>query len=263
MELTRTTRGDEKPQLSEKFDLLNEPLHIERIDFWHNQSETLPETDQQFDYPVTAFNISQDAEHKTSLIDIDSQQQPLTGFTLKTVTPNFNRSADLQVPQQHGSESRMQTIGSAKLEALHFQDINREHTTISFPEQRQSHYRIVIHNQDNPPLDISAVNGIGSGYQLLFLPQPGKNYQLRYGAEKAKSPNYDTQPIQELLRRGYQSAPATLGPETVIAPMEEQKLDFAKLLNSKLFLGIAIGLMVLVLGWSLYRVGKRVGDLPK
>lgn len=262
LELTRTIRGDEKPQLSEKLELLNEPLHIDRIEFWHNQIETLQETEQPFDYPVAAFNISQDAEHKTSSIDIDTQNQPLTGFTLKTATASFSRNAVVQIPEQHRGKIRMQTIGTGTLEALHFQDINREQTLISFSEQRQPHYRIVIHNQDNPPLEISNVVGTGHGYQLLFLPQPGKNYHLQYGSDKAEPPRYDTAPIQELLRRGYQSIAANLSPETAMAPIED-KFDFVKLLNSKLFLGLAIGLMVVVLGWSLYRTGKRVGDWPK
>lgn len=261
LELTRTLRGAEEQQRSEKVDLYNEPLHIERIDFWHNQSETLPEAEQQFDYPVAAFKISQDAEHKTSLIDIDTQRQPLTGFKLQTVTANFNRNAEVQIPLQHGIETRMQSIGSATLEALHFQDINHEQSTVSFPEQRQPHYRIVIHDQDNPPLEIASVSGVGNGYQLLFLPQPGKSYQLHYGSDKAEPPHYDTAPIQELLRRGYQSTAAALGPEATLSV--EDMLDFSNWLNSKLFLGVAIGLMVLVLAWSLYRVSKRLGELPE
>lgn len=262
LKLTRTLREGEEQQRSEKLDLHSEPLHIERIDFWHKQSETQAETEQHFDYPVAAFKISNDAEHKVSMIDIDSQRQPLTGFTLQTGTPNFSRYAEVQIPVQHGIETRIQTIGNATLEALHFQDINREQTTVTFPEQRQSRYRIVIHNQDNPPLDILSVGGTGHGYQLLFLPQAGKNYRLQYSADEAEPPRYDYEPIQELLRRGYPITLATLSPETAVAVVEE-RLDWAKLLNSRFFLGVAIGLMVLALAWSLYRVSKRVGQLPK
>lgn len=261
LELTRTMQGAEELQRNEKTELHNEPLHIEHIEFWHKHAETLPEAEQRFDYPVTAAKISQDAEHKTTLIDIDTGRQPLTGFTLKTASPNFSRRAEVQIPLRQGIESRWQTIGGATLEALHFQDINREQTGVTFPEQRQPQYRIVIRNQDNPPLEIDSVTGNGPGYQLLFLPQAGQNYQLRYGSDKAEAPYYDTAPIRELLRRGYQSTAAGLGPETAAAPAED-KLDFGELLNSKWFLGLAIGLMVIVLGWSLYRVGKRVGNLP-
>lgn len=262
LELTRTLHGGEEGQRSEKQELRNEPLHIERIDFWHNVAETLPEAEQAFDYPLAGFRISEDAEHKTSLIDIDAGRQPLTGFRLTSATPNFSRYAEVQIALQQGVETRMQTIGSATLEALHYQDINREQAMVSFQEQRRDHYRIVVHNQDNPPLEVSAVIGTGLGYHLLFLPQPGQSYQLRYGADKADMPRYDTAPIRELLRRGYQSTDAGLGPETA-ATAAEHGLDLGRLLNGRWFLGLAIGLMVVVLGWSLYRVGKRVGDLPK
>ncbi|MDD1620125.1 MAG: DUF3999 family protein, partial [Methylococcaceae bacterium] len=262
LELTRTLHGEEELQRSEKTELHDEPLHIERIDFWHKHSETLPEAEQRFDYPVTVAKIGQDAEHKTTLIDIETRRQPLTGFTLKTTMPNFSRQAEVKIPFQQGMETRMQTLGGATLEALHFQDINRDQTSVTFPEQRQPKYQIVIRNQDNPPLEIDTVIGNGPGYRLLFLPQAGQSYQLRYGSDKAEPPRYDIAPIQELLRRGYQSTTAELGPETAVAT-GEHKPDFGELLNSKWFLGGAIGLMVLVLGWSLYRIGKRVEDLPK
>lgn len=260
--LTRTLHDGEERQRSEKIDLRSEPLHIDRIEFWHKQAETLPEAEQIFDYPVAGFRISQDAEHKLSLIDIDSRRQPLTGFRLTSATPNFSRSVEVRTPLQQGMETHMQTIGSATLEALHFQDINRDQGVVNFPEQRRSTYQIVIHDQDNPPLEISGVTGIGPGYRLLFLQQPGQRNHLRYGSDKAKPPRYDTAPILELLRRGYPSSPVGLGPETLAAEPDDRP-DLGELLNSKWFLGVAIGLMVLVLGWSLYKVGKRVGDLPK
>lgn len=262
LELTRTLRGEAEQLRDEKSEIRHEPLHIERIEAWHLQAETEPEAAQTFDYPVKAFKISQDAEHQTSLIDIDGERQPLTGFKLQIETANYSRNAEVQIPLRHGVESRMQAIGHALLQALHFQGVNREQTSLSFPEQRREHYRIVIQNQDNPPLSIAAVSGVGIGYQLLFLPQPGKQYRLQYGADKILPAVYDTASIQELLSRGFQITQAKLAPEVVEAPIEKH-LDMAAWLGSVWFLGIAISLMVLVLAWSLYRVGKRVGDLPE
>ncbi|MGZ5000550.1 MAG: DUF3999 family protein [Methylomonas sp.] len=260
--LTRTLNNGEERQRSEKIDLLNEPLHIDRIEFWHKKAETLPETEQVFDYPVTGFRVRQDAERKMSVIDIESGRQPLTGFRLTSTTTNFSRNVEVEIPLRQGIETRMQVIGSATLEALHFQDIHREQSLVSFPEQRRTQYQIIIRNQDNPPLEIRSVTGLGPGYQLLFLQQPGQHYQLKYGSDKAESPRYDTVQIQELLRRGYHASIAELGPETADAAAKEE-FDYGEFFNSQWFLGAAIGLMVLVLGWSLYRVGKRVGELPK
>ena len=257
LELSRSLHGDQEVRRDEKVDIRREPLHIERIEFWRNETETVPETERRFDYPLAGFNVSRDDAQKTTLIDIDAQFLPLNGLELKVASPNFSRHAEVKIPTQQGIETRMPTIAQASLEALHFKDLKREQTALHFPEQRRQRYRIVIHDQDNPPLKIDGVVGIGPGYQLLFLPQSGQTYRLRYGAEKAAIPHYDTAPIQELLRRGYQSLPAGLGPEITGAP-SEKGFDLAKLLNSDGFLGLIMTVMVLVLGWSLYRVGKRV-----
>jgi len=262
LELTRTLRGGEELQRNETSRVRNEPLHIERIAFWHEESVTLPESERPFDYSVSAFKITQDVEHKTSLIDIDTARQPLTGFRLQSKTANFSRHAVVQIPRQKAGASPLQSIADATVEALHFNGINREQNTVTFPEQRQSRYRIVIDNQDNPPLEIDAVSAIGHGYQLLFLPQAGNHYRLQYGVDKAAAPHYDTAAIRELLRLGYAGTAAVLGPEVAIEALAD-KPDIGKLLDSRLLLGIAITLMVVVLAWSLYRLGKRVGELPK
>lgn len=263
-ELTRTLYGDEEVQRSEQTELHNEPLHIGRIDFWHNQAQTLPAAERQFVYPMAAFQISQEAGHKTTVIDISAAREPLTGFSLQIQTANFNRQAQVQIALPGGGNPPVQTIGDATLQALHFKDINHEQTLVAFPERRQSHYRIVIDNQDNPPLTISAVNGIGHGYQLLFLPQADQSYRLQYGNAQATTPHYDTAPIQELLRLGYSATVAALGPEIAGPPVTHRLdlSDISQLLDSRWFLGAAISLMVLVLAWSLYRLGKRVGELP-
>lgn len=262
-ELTRLLEDGEERQRSERRGLHYEALRIERIDFWHKQTETVPEEAKSFDYAVENFTVRQDDELKTTLIDIQTRRQPLTGFAVKTGTLNFSRNAEVQIPLQHGIESRWQTIGNATLEALNFQDISHEQSRIGFSEQRRANYRIVIHDQDSPPLHITGVNGVGNGYRLLFLSEPGNRYRLYYGNDKAESARYDTASIRELLRRGYPGIEAGLDAEEVASEAIERPPDMSELLNSRWFLAGAIVIMLAVLAWSLYRVGKRVGELPK
>lgn len=257
-ELTRTLQNGSEQQRSESVELRSEPLHIDRVEFWQKVTDTVADAAQRFDYPV-AFKIVQDAELKASVIDIDSKRQPLTGFSVQSFTPNFNRRAEVQVSDSQGLETRTRTLGQAYLQALHFQGFNRDQNQIEFAEQRREHYRIVIYNDDNPPLHINSVAGIGNGYRLLFLAQPGLSYQLSYGADKAEAPNYDVAPIRELLRRGYQSSSAELGEEVALA-QPEPEFDWAEWVNSRWFLGLAIAAVALVLAWSLFKIGKRIGD---
>lgn len=260
--LSRTWRGDRELQRHETAELQTEPLHVERIELWHNVTESVADAEQRFDYPLTGLRVTEDAERQTTLIDLDSGRQPLTGLTLNVATPSFSRRAQVQIPVQTGIESRWQTLSDGMLEALRFQDLQRNVSLLSFAEQRQAHYRIVVHNQDNPPLTVTGATGHGPGYRLLFLPQPGLGYALHYGADRAEPPRYDTAPLRELLSRGYSLATATLGPVSELTPTESSP-DWQRLLNSKGFLIAAIALMVAALGWSLYRIGKRLGDLPK
>ncbi|MBL1265017.1 DUF3999 family protein [Candidatus Methylomicrobium oryzae] len=237
------------------------PLKIDRVDFWHEHSEVQPETEKKFDYSQR-FTVKEEPETHTTLIDVTGSREPLTGFRLETTARNFNRPATVRVPYKKGIESGWQDVGSATLESVHFREFSREPLTLPFPEQRRDIYRIVIENADNPPLPIRSVTGIGNGYNLLFLPSPNTRYHLRYGARNAKPPRYETGPIQEVLCRGYARTPAALGPETA-APAEPESLDWVGILNSKLFLMLAAVIAVLVLVWSLVRVGRRVEELPR
>lgn len=259
MELTRTLRGDEELQRNEKTEVRHQPLHIERIELWHNQTDSVADAEQVFDYALAGFSLSQDVGQKTSVLDIEAENQPLTGLQLDIATPIFSRQAEVQIEQKQGVESQNQTIGSGTLAALRFQEIAHSETALRFPQQRRQHYRVVIHNQDSPALEIKGVTGSGPGYQVLFINQPGHSYRLHYANDRAAVPRYDIEPIRELLRQGYQPALAVLGPETEAKALDDQ-WHLAKWLNSKLFLGLAIGLMVVVLAWSLYKVGKRVGE---
>lgn len=259
-ELTRTLRGNEELQRDEKTELRQETLHIDRIEPWRTQTDHVADVEQVFNYTPTAFKISQDTERKATLIDISMNNQPLNGFDLDIATPNFNRRAEVQMPIRQGVETRMQILGSGVLDALRFRDIDRLQNHLSFTEQRGNDYRIVIDNRDAPPLTVNNIVGTGPGYQLLFISQPGKRYRLLYGADLDAKPRYDIEPIRELQRQGQATESVSLGPE-IAAPAAEKHSDIAALINSNAFLTAVVVLMVLVLAWSLFKVGKRMNDL--
>lgn len=259
MELTRTLRGTVELQRNEKTDVLQQPLNIERIQLWHNQTDTVADSEQVFTYRPAGFKLSQDTEHKATWVDISAEKQPLTGLHLDVEEPVFSRRGEVLIQKQQGLETVWRTITTGTLSALRFQDLNYDHATLDFTEQRAQRYRVIIYNQDNPPLTLKDVSASGPGYELLFIHQPGSSYQLRYGFSPSVKPTYDVVPVLELLRKGYGKSTAALGEETEAKPTESP-WRIADLLNSEWFLGLVISLMVLVLGWSLYKVGKRVID---
>lgn len=259
--MTRTLNDGKELSRDEQMAWRNQPLHIGSIHFWHNNTETVADAEQKSDHPLAVTDVSQNEKEKTTIIALPANKLPLNGLALNIKSPHFNRHAEVQILHHRGGAEYWQSISRDTLSALQFGDIKHQKTALFFPEQRQPAFRIVIHNQDNPPLEITSVTGVGPAYQLLFLPQPGKQYHLVYGAENMTQPDYEIEPIRELLRHGYQPTPATLG-AVVVTEKKGEGLDFIRLLNSKWFLAVVIGIMVLALGWSLFRIAKRVKNMP-
>ncbi|WP_054774265.1 DUF3999 family protein [Methylogaea oryzae] len=261
-ELTRHLQAGKERERSETTTVHTEPLRIDRVELWHKVSRSLPAEEKKFDYPVVAFKTEEDAKNHWTVIDVQSNREPLTQLALHSPERNYSRGATVQVEVKRGIESQWRDIGGATVQSLRFENLNREQTGIGFPEQRQTHYRILVRNQDNPPLSIDGVAAQGNGYRLLFLAAPGKSYRLHYGAEKAEQPRYDTAPITEPLRAGYQPVAARLGPEQAANP-QPPAMDFAGLLNSRYFLGAVIALTVAILAWALVGAGRRIGQMPE
>ena len=103
----------------------------------------------------------------------------------------------------------------------------------------------------------------GDVYRAVFLAQEGKTYRAAYGSPDVEAPHYDTLAVLGPLRSGNQAVEARLGPQRenpafragAAAPQRSW-------LNSPLVLVVAIVLMVGVLGWALFRAGRRIEQMP-
>lgn len=263
LDLSRRSRRGEELERSERSRIQRVPLRIDRIEPWSNVVQELRATDSVFDYSTASFEVRTDADAHSTVVTVATRREPLTGLTLQTASRNFSRVVTVQVPVRQGVQTRWRDIGGGTIQSLHFRAIDRERLTMSFPEQRQETYRIAIRNEDNPPLEISGVQAQGVGYRILFLAAPGKSYRLAYGAERAERPRYETTAVLETLRSGYRPVEARLGAEIASGAEPAAGLDLQRLMNSKLFLGAAIGLMVVVLAGALLGAGKRMEQWPK
>jgi hypothetical protein len=270
MELERTMRGGKEQQRVETSGVERRPLRINHIDMIYYVSRELVERAKNANYPVVEFKAKEDAEKKQTIIEVITRREPLTSFTLETPSKNFSRRASVQIPMTVRSPAALQPdrtewaeIGSATVSKLQFRGFNREKLAISFPEHREEKYRIVIDNQDNPPLEIKGVKAEGNVYRLVFLAQQGKPYRVFYGSEKAEAPKYEAATVLGALGKGFQPVEVQLGRQTDNAAFAgEPDLLLRRLLNNWIFLGAAIALMVAVLGWGLFRAGRHLDQLP-
>jgi len=263
-ELTRTLRDGKEDHRKETTRIERRVFHIDQISFfWHVTRQHVKRT-KVTRYPIAGFEKEEDAAKKQTILRVRTHREPLTRFTLQTASRNFDRRVVVEVPVVHGVHTDWNAIGEATLSSFRFRNIHREQLSIVFPEHRQEEYRIVIRNDDNPPLEIKEVKAEGTVYQVIFLAQPGKGYRVFYGSQTAESPRYEAATVLATLREKYTPSRAKLGSQ-IENPAFQGEPGFGpvELLNNWFFLGAMICLMVVVLAWGLFRAGRRLEKLPK
>jgi len=263
LDLTRKYRGGRETERTETTVLERRPFRIDRIELWHEQAEKTFEYDRKADYKAAGWRVEESPAAKRTIVEVTMRREPLTELTLETSSRNFSREATIQKSMPHGARTEWSDIGSGRISVVDFGGFHRATLGVSFPEERQTAYRIVIHNEDNPPLVITGVKPRGNVYRAVFLAAKGETYHLGYGSQEAAAPQYDAAIVLAPLRERQAPQEARLGVETPGAAPGEPPVDLRQLLNNPLFLGPVIAALVALLGWALWRATRRINELPK
>ena len=261
MELTRRLRSGAEVERVERVLRDRRPFRIDRIAFWRETIEERSAGATTAEYPVVKFTVTQDTEHKQTVVTVKTQREPLTAFQLKTPARNFNRAVSVERPEPRGVRTEWRQLGRAILSQFAFRELNREQMEVGFPETRSESYRLVIDNRDDPPLEITGVRATGNVYRMVHFADPGKEYRLAYGSDAVKAPSYDTTALAASLREDYKPIVAELGKvaeNTDVRPPS----DFLALLNNPVLLIGGVCVLVALLGWGLYAAARRVDALP-
>jgi len=183
----------------------------------------------------------------------------LTAFELGTADRNFSRR--VRVEAEQGAIKGWQNIGEATISRIDFKNLNRESLVIAFPETRHSQYRLVIDDLDATPLNVTQIQAEGSIYTLLFLANPAKKYQVCFGNANAEPLQVDIAALQELVKEKFRPVAAELAGQVARPVGPAPPADWKHLLNNPLLLGSVATLLVIMLGWGLYRAMQRM-DKP-
>lgn len=259
--LNRRMQGAAEVDRTEQATIDRRPFRIERIDFWREVHEERVTGDEKAVYPVDDFHVEEDRDKQRTVIRVDTRRQPLTSLTIESPDRNFSRHAVVEVERAQGINRTWQRIAEGTLTRLDFRNLKREELAIDFSETRHAKYRLVIENRDSPPLQISGIKAEGNVYEILYLAGPDRHDQLLYGSEESERPVYDHAAIEELLRKGIQPMQAELGAEGPSAG-QPSRIHWSKLLNNPLLLGATVTILVISLGWGLYKALKRVDTMP-
>ncbi|HEX4128694.1 MAG TPA: DUF3999 family protein [Pirellulales bacterium] len=262
-ELRRTFREGAEIERAEKKTVVRDPIRIDKIQAWHD--ETKPKVRQALDqtYTLTGFTTTQIPDKKQTVVTIPTERQPLTSLAIESSSRNYSRRVSVEAPTAHHGSSRWQAVGEARISSFDFRDYHHAQDTIRFGQRRAESYHLVIDNQDNPPLAITKIRGEGPALQVVFLAQPERRYRVYYGSDDAEPARYETATVLAALRdENFHPVDVHLGPQQDnTAYIVEMNRLAGHLLDNWWFLGSVIVVMVAALGWSLLRAGRKVGNL--
>ncbi len=251
-EIIRRRTGGAETETTEISAFRKELFRMDRLEFIGQKESFLPGETVTREEPVREWIAMYDAENRRTLVSFGAVREPLTELTLETKESNFSRP--VTVSAADSPKGPWTGLASGRISRV---DAGKVHqASLQIPlngERRHRHYRIVIENQDNPPLTITGLRARENVYEILFFPKPDRRYRLFYGGAGGPAPAYDTATVLNAVPPGAALA-WSLGGETA-NPLF--KPDARSSFDGKNLLIAAIILMVGLLAWAMVRITKK------
>ena len=244
------------------YELLQTPFRIDGVSFWRETTTTRKDEPVLQDWPPSALAVSHNTKDHTTEITLDTAHAPVTRLVLETPDRNFRRAASVQTPTLRNGQTAWLTIARGPLTCIDIPGIATNQLAIDFPEQRAPQLRLVLDNQDNPPLAVTHVLPRGPVYRLLWLATPGTAYRLAAGHSKLPDPSYDLYAIRAALDQNLPAALCTLAPAAPVASVNPP-FSLGEFLSRPLVFGSALVLAALALLALLAKALKTSTNSPQ
>ena len=261
MELRRELQSGSEVQRSERTAVARRPFRIERVEFFRDETKTIPDEPLLEPYPARDVRIAEDADEKQTVVSFTMQREPVSELSLDTDDANFSRSVTVQLQNPETAASKWRTLAQGTVTRLAFQSLTREDVTLAVPETRGTQFRLLVANGDSAPLQLKGVSPRGPVHELLFLAQPGDELTLFYGDPRAEQPSYDTAAVHASLSAGYNATLATLGP--AVKHVVSARFRWSTLVEDVRIVIAVIAALTALLGWALYSASRRIQPLAK
>ena len=231
---------------SRAFNIQQTPFRIDGISFWNETTSLDQDKPLLQEWPHAGMTIVQDPKAQTTEITLQTAYAPVTRIELETPALNFLRTAAIQIPAFINGARTWRTVASGHFTRLDLPGLATNALSIDIPERRVELLRIVIANNDNPPLDISRLRTHGPIYRLLWLAEPGTAYRLAYGNHKLREPTYDLFPIRAALDKGLPATLWTLAEASPCSPTPKP-FDLGEFVSRPAVFGTLLALAALAL----------------
>lgn len=260
VEIIRQTRRNEAESESEATSFRKEPFRIERIVFVETRTETTRSgTPETAEFAVTGWSAKNDPEKRQTVIEFSTRRQPVTALRIGTDDLNFSRPVSIEATDSADGKA-WQRVGGGRISRIHAGAIRQDSLDIRLnAESRRRTYRLIIGNEDNPPLTVTSIAAVENRYEALFFPKDGERYRALYGGEDAVPPRYD---IGDVLA----ACPAENATRWTLAPAAANPLFKAgrrgPAWSGKVVLTVSVVVMVVILAVVIAALARRIPPEP-
>ncbi|QDT31588.1 hypothetical protein [Thalassoglobus polymorphus] len=260
-ELTKTLRGNEELSQTIRKTIEERAFRIDGLQLWTDEIKTTYHVIDDHPYQLVETKISQDEETQDSVIDIFTNGEPLTEISIETPSRNFQRSSTLfQVGTHNGETEQLHQLASQSLKRFEFQQLQEEQLSLKFQPTRHRHLRLIIKNQDSPPLVFQKIQAYGNVDEVVFIAEANQKYSLLYGDETHQQERLDTAAIEAALSKNIPTVTVSTGSplERDLTAIPPAPVDFRSLLNNPFLIGTIVLVMLSLLIRLLYTAAQKI-----
>ena len=246
-----------EPQYTDRQNALeNRDFRIDGIDFWRRDIAQSVAREKIITRSVTNLAVRTDEKKQQTVIRFDSGRIPVTEVVVQTEARNFSREFTLYavLPDQRLDQPRP-VLARGALRRFAFRTLNETQLTLAFRENRAPTYELVIENGDNPELPVKGILLRGPEMQALFFASAPGRLKLLAGSSRVTAPKFDLSAIRIALDRGLMGRLLNVPPVLEGNP-EWKRAGFT--FNRKAALGGALVVMVVVLGFALFKASRKL-----
>lgn len=153
-------------------------------------------------WPVAISATTIDPQRRVTVVDLDLGREglPVNRLVLTVPNVNFYREVDLRAS---ADQVQWRTILSgAAIYAYDTPKFVGGSLSVSFAENTSRYLQLLIHDEDNPPIDINSAEAATFQRRIVFAADPAQSYRLFYSNAGARPPSYDIERFFQYLDTG-------------------------------------------------------------
>jgi len=177
---------------------------------------------REISWESSILSTGRDEVQRTTNVEVDLGMPGLPSYRLAIAVSDVNFYRECTLQSSPDRENWSTLVRGADIYAFDTPKFVGNSLVVNYPETNSRYLRLVIHDEDSPPLTIQEVKVWGLWRRLVFAADPQQSYKLYYGNADAKRPSYDIERVFPYL--ATEKLPeAKISPQATNPYFEEEK----------------------------------------